>query len=182
VFSPDGEMLFVAGSAGVHLFALQEKSPARELSGRCGSVLAAAVSPDGRILATGGQDGAVRLWEIASGKERRAMYADTLAVHAAAFSTDGTLLATGSSNGYIRLWKVASGQRLHSFEGHRGAVVAVAFAGRAATLITASADGTALVWDLPALLEAGRSQVIEVHRSPPRRAAEGEGRVAGPSL
>jgi WD40 repeat protein len=161
-FSPEGETLFVAGSAGVHLYALREKSAGRELSGRIGGVFAAAVAPDGRMLATGGQDGAVRLWEIASGKERRAMYGDTASVRAAAFSSDGTLLATGSSNGYIRLWDVASGQRLHSFEGHRGPVVAVAFAGRAATLLTASADGTALVWDLPALLEAGRSQVIEL--------------------
>jgi WD40 repeat protein len=161
-FSPDGEMLFVAGSSGVHLYALQEKATGRELSGRIGSVFAAAVSPDSRMLATGGQDGAVRLWEIVSGKERRAMYSDTAAVRAAAFCTDGTLLATGSSNGFIRLWDVANGQRLHSFEGHRGPVVAVAFAGRASTLITASVDGTALVWDLPALLEAGRAQLIEL--------------------
>lgn len=161
-FSPDCEMFFVAGSSGVHLYALQEKTMGRELSGRIGSVFAAAVSPDSRMLATGGQDGAVRLWEIASGKERRAMYGDTAAVRAAAFCTDGTLLATGSSNGFIRLWDVANSQRLRSFEGHRGPVLAVAFAGRASTLITASVDGTALVWDLPALLEAGRAQVIEL--------------------
>jgi WD40 repeat protein/DNA-binding Lrp family transcriptional regulator len=162
LFSPDGETLIVAGSAGVHLFALQQESASRDLSGHSGSVFAAAVSPDGRMVATGGRDGVVRLWEIASGKERRAMYGDTASVGAAAFSADGTVLATGSNNGFIRLWDVASGQRLHSFDGHRGAVIAVAFAQRDSALITASVDGTALVWDLPALLEVGRSKGIQL--------------------
>jgi WD40 repeat protein len=179
VFSPDGETLFAAGSAGVHVFALQQESAGRDLSGRSGSVFAAAVSPDGRMVATGGRDGVVRLWEIASGKERRAMYGDTASVRAAAFSADGAVLATGSNNGFIRLWDVASGQRLHSFGGHRGAVIAVAFAGGAfaprmrsdsrsesatpdSALITASVDGAALVWDLPALLEAGRSKGMQL--------------------
>ncbi|MHB1422943.1 MAG: WD40 domain-containing protein [Gemmataceae bacterium] len=146
---------------------------------RLGGVLAAAVSPDGRMLATGGQNGAVRLWERASDKQRRAMYGDTASVRAVAFSADGTVLATGSGNGLLRLWDVATGQRLHVFSGHRGPVVVAAFAGSAftprmrsdsrsesathgSTLLTASVDGTALVWDLPALLEAGRSKVIEL--------------------
>ncbi len=162
LFSPDGETLFVAGSTGVHPFSLQEESAGRDLSGRSGGVLGAAVSPDGRMVATGGQDGVVRLWEIASGKERRALYGDTASVGAAAFSADGALLATGSNNGFIRLWDVASGHRLHSFDGHRGPVIAAAFAQHDFALITASVDGTALVWDLPALLEAGRSKGMQL--------------------
>ncbi|HTU91713.1 MAG TPA: WD40 repeat domain-containing protein [Gemmataceae bacterium] len=162
VFSPDGETLFVADLAGVHVFTLQEKPTSRDLAGGSGGVFAAAVSPDGRILATGGRGGAVRLWETASGQERRAMFGDAAFVRSAAFSADGTLLATGGSNGVIRLWDVAGGQRLHSFAGHRGAVIAVAFTGHDSTLITASVDGTALVWDLPALLKAGRAKVIEL--------------------
>ncbi len=161
-FSPDGETLLIADSAGIHLFALSDESASRDLSGRLGGAFAAAVSPDGRMVATGGQDGVARLWEIASGKERRALYGDTASVRAAAFSSDGTLLATGSNNGFIRLWDVASGHRLHSFGGHRGPVLALAFAEHDTALLTASADGTALVWDLPALLEAGRSKGMQL--------------------
>lgn len=158
-FSPTGDMLLVAGSTGVRLFGLHERPSERDLAVPGGGVHALAVSPDGRMAATGGHDGAVRLWEIASVKQRRAMFADKASVHAAAFSTDGTVLATGSKNGLIRLWDIATGQRLHGFAGHRGPVVAVAFAGRSSTLITACADSTALIWDLPALLEAGRKKI-----------------------
>lgn len=171
-FRPDGKMLLIADSAGVSLsseFQVRSfPSPQSKLQAPdsklrtiiSGGILASAVSPDGRMVATGGQDDAVRLWEIASGKQRRVMYSDRKSsVRAAAFSADGTLLATGSSDGFIRLWDVGIGQRLHSFAGHRGPVVAVAFAGPAVTLITAGADGTALIWDLPALLEAGRKTI-----------------------
>jgi WD40 repeat protein len=161
-FSVDGATLLVAGSAGVHRFEIEKKSAGRNLSEQVGSVSAEAISPDGRMLATGGQDGAVRLWELATGKQRRALYGDTSLVRAAAFSADGKLLATGSGNGLIRLWDVANGQRIHGFVGHRGGVVAVAFAEGGSTLITASLDGTALVWDLPALLEVGRSRRIDL--------------------
>jgi WD40 repeat protein/DNA-binding Lrp family transcriptional regulator len=168
LFSPDGETLLVAGSAGVSMADGWRPPASSDRIGqmtpaiRIGSVLAVAMSPDGRMLATGGQDGAVRLWESASGKQRRAMFGDNAFVRATALSPDGKLLATGSSNGLLRLWDVATGQRLHVFAGHRGPVVAAAFAGRGSTLLTASVDGTVLVWDLPALLEAGRAKVLEL--------------------
>ncbi len=162
LFTPDSQTLISTDSAGVRLWSVKGSVADRDISDKVGGVLAAAGSPDGRMLATGGQDGSVRLWEIASGKQRRAMSGDAAFVRAVAFSADGTRLATGSSNGTVRLWDVVTGQRLHTFAGHRGAVVAVAFAGRDSTLITASQDATALVWDLPALLEGSRSRVLEL--------------------
>jgi hypothetical protein len=134
----------------------------REVSSRSGGVLAAAVSPEGRMLATGGPDGTVRLWEMASGRQRRALYGDTAFVRATAFAPDRALLATGSSNGTVRLWDVSTGQRVHTFNTHQGGMVAVVFASRGSTLITAGEDGTALVWDLPGLLDAGRSRTVEL--------------------
>jgi dipeptidyl aminopeptidase/acylaminoacyl peptidase len=162
LFTPDGQTLLSAGSAGVRLGSVNGREADRDLSDKVGGVMAMAVSPDGRMVATGGQDGAVRLWEVASGKQRRAMYGDKAFVRGAAFSADGRLLATGSSNGTVRLWDMATGRRLHTFAGHRGEVVAVAFAGRGSTLVTASHDATALVWDLPALLDVGRSRALEL--------------------
>lgn len=162
VFSPDGEVLLAAGSAGVRLFRFRDKTDRRELLGGVGSVFAVAVSPDGRMAATGGQDGAVRIWEMASGKQRRAMSGDASSLHAVAFSADGAVLATGSNNGHVQLSEVATGKRLHNCAGHRGAVVAVAFAGGASTIISAGVDGTALVWDFPDLLQVGRTKVVEL--------------------
>jgi WD40 repeat protein len=162
LISPDGATLFVAGLAGVRLFAVEEKAAHRDLSERVEGVSSLAVSLDGRMLVTGGHHGAVFLWETASGQQRRAMYGGTALVGAAAFSPDVRLLATGSDDGFLRLWDVVTGRRLHTFTGHRGAIIAVAFAEGGSTLITAGRDGTALFWDLPALLEAGLSKTIDL--------------------
>ncbi|HEY6295794.1 MAG TPA: hypothetical protein VIX15_09025 [Streptosporangiaceae bacterium] len=69
-----------------------------------------AFSPDSRLLASADADGAVRLWNSATGQPvgapipvaAQAGGADTLA-----FSADGTLLASGGPDGYVRLWQVS---------------------------------------------------------------------------
>jgi WD40 repeat protein len=162
VFMPDYRSLVSAGPGGMEFWSVRGPFTHHDFSADAVGVFTVAVSPDGRTLATGEAEGAVRLWETASEKQRRAMFGDKSRVRSAAFCADGTLLATGSENGTVHLWDVGSGQRLHTLIGHRGAVISVAFAGRNAMLVTASHDGTALVWDLPALLEVGRSRRIEL--------------------
>jgi WD40 repeat protein/serine/threonine protein kinase len=90
-------------------------------------VLAVAVSPDGRTLATGGEDGGLALWKWEGGPgdgpptlDRRPA-GHTLAVYHVLFSPDGKTLATVSGDQTGRLWDVATGKLLHSFIGKDGA-------------------------------------------------------------
>jgi WD40 repeat protein len=72
----------------------QERPLARELSDQVRSF---AFSPNGKIVATGRNDGTVKLWEWATGKELRTLKPHTKPVTALAFSPDGKILALGSS-------------------------------------------------------------------------------------
>jgi WD40 repeat protein len=106
--------------------------------GRQPGVLAAAFSPDGQTVATGGVDGTARLWDTASGQPRGEPLRTRGSVLALAFSPDGRSLLTGSVWGGAALWDVASGRRTETLP-HVGRVNVVAFSSDGQVIATGSA-------------------------------------------
>ena len=121
------------------------------LRGHRGPVNAVAFSPDGTSLASGSDDGSVKLWDVASGSLRMTLKGHTDQVTSVAFSPDGRLLASGSRDCTAKLWDVATGSPLATFSRHLDAVSAVAFSPDGKTLATGSANSTsstARLWDI----------------------------------
>jgi WD40 repeat protein len=102
-----------------------------------GAVFAVAFAPGGRTLATGGQDGKVRIWEAATGRVLRSLQGHKGEVLAIAFAADGNLLASGSTDQTIRLWDPATGKQLRRLDGCHGDITALAFAGDSNMLASA---------------------------------------------
>jgi hypothetical protein len=118
--------------------------------GRNGSGYAAAVSPDGRLIAYGSYWHYLAIHEVLTGKTFRVI--DKLVPDGAgtlAFSPDGRMLAwSGWQQPTIHLLELASGKERHRFEGHKCRVTSLAFSADGRTLISGGEDTTALVWDL----------------------------------
>lgn len=77
--------------------------PSHTLTGHSAMVRAVAIAPDGTWLATGNDDGMVRIWDPVSGAQRHTLTGHTRIVNAVAIARDGTWLAT-ADDGTVRIW------------------------------------------------------------------------------
>jgi WD40 repeat protein len=104
-------------------------------------VAAVAWAPDGKALAFGDTEGAVKLWDVTAGKEL-AVFQGQEGAAQVAFSPDGKLLAAGARHGNkdsdVKVWDVATGKEIFSLWGQTGGIHSVAFSPDGKTLATAS--------------------------------------------
>jgi WD40 repeat protein/serine/threonine protein kinase len=138
-FAPDGETVAAADSTRIVLLDVAGRCPQRYLDGHRKQVYCVAYSPDGRLLAAGGWDMSVRIWEVATGYQRSCLWRHRLEVGAVAFSPDGNTLASG--DGEVVLWNVAQGQQLIVLEGNPGRISGLAFGPDGKTLAAGGFGG-----------------------------------------
>jgi RNA polymerase sigma factor (sigma-70 family) len=95
--------------------------------GILGGLNAVALSPDGMVLASGSNDGSVKVWDTATGMEKFSLSGHTIFIYSVAFSPDGKTLASGSNDKTVILWDATTGKEKVTLRGHTGFIYSVAF-------------------------------------------------------
>jgi serine/threonine protein kinase/WD40 repeat protein len=113
-----------------------------------GQTYGVAYSPDGRTLASGGQDGLVKLWEVATGRELGTLSSHKACVNCVAFSPDGQLLASVGCDQLLKLWDPATQAIIGTLEGPTGEIHSLAFSPDGKLLATGGHVGVTCVWDV----------------------------------
>ena len=112
------------------------------------AVWSAVFSPDGQIIASGGFDRVIRLWDLQGNPIGQPFEGHSKEIWSIAFSPDGQLIASGSSDNTIRLWNLQGESIGQPLQAHTDHVKSVTFSPDGKMIASGGADGAIRLWDL----------------------------------
>ena len=150
--APDDKTLAVAGvlrnegamaSVSVQpidLYNLPGLDNARQLNGHVQDVLCVAFSEDGKLLASGARDGAVKIWDVVTGLEKES-YAGTSLIRSLAFMPNNESLLAGGNRSKVVVWDLTSARSAMKVRAHSARIVCVDYSPDGKLIATGSEDG-----------------------------------------
>ena len=126
-----------------------------------------AISPDAKLILTGGDDKTARLWDAVTGRPLGQAMEHQDAVVSVAFSPDGKTILTGSDDKKIRLWELEIGQPIPApLEPQHQATYKVAVE---SAVVVAERDGKTVRFEMPPPARTSANRFTTRLRSPPSR-------------
>jgi WD40 repeat protein len=139
------------GPGAVRLWDARTGRLLRQLGDPAEQVMAVALSPDGRQLASGGASatgsGLVHVWDTATGKPVWSTDDHRAEVLAIAYAPDRSLIATAAADGLLKLRHPATGAVRRALEGHAGGATSLAFSADGALLACGEGHGATRLWE-----------------------------------
>jgi WD40 repeat protein len=147
--SPDGKFVASGGRDRIVVSVVETgKEHLRLEAKKMGAVLDLGFTPDGKTLVSGAEDANVRVWDLATKKERFVLDSRGWISQSMALSADGKTVAAGTVYNVVRAWDVATGRELSArADGHDAPIRTVSFSPDGRTLVTGGENHQIRLWD-----------------------------------
>ncbi len=143
-WSPDGTGLAVGLARGVALLDALAGTTVATLSSA--EVRALSWSSDGALLATGGQDGRIQVWDAATAITRQWIVGVDPWCYLLDWSPNGEWLVGRATSTAVCLWDATTGQPRRYYQGHRKKIIAIACSPDSQHIASASMDHVLHLW------------------------------------
>ncbi|RKU09711.1 hypothetical protein C6501_15010 [Candidatus Poribacteria bacterium] len=166
VFSQNGYMLATPlnnerASFNIVLWEIPDGKLQFWLKGHTNKINALAFTPNGKMLASGSDDGTIRVWDASTGTEMLSLSSDnTLFL---VFSVDGKILASKNRDGIIYLWDITTGKQLNSIQGSESGRNVMAISVDNKILASGRSEGTIYLWDIAT---GNQLSILQGHTGP----------------
>ncbi len=116
------------------------------LKGHTNTINVLTTTPNGHWIASGSDDGTIRLWDASTGTQMLSLPAKNTS--ALAFSMDNKILASANSSQQIQLWDISTGKQLTSFKSQNDYITVLTFSHDSKILASGGHDGSIHLWDI----------------------------------
>ncbi|WP_165233382.1 WD40 repeat domain-containing protein [Aquisphaera insulae] len=143
-------VLAIAGAIGLASLVgpREESATTSDITGEhSGLILAMAISPDGRWLASSGFEGSIRIWDLAERRIVTNLEPEDGPAYGLAWSPDGSALAATGVRRGITLWDARTWDRIAELRDHAGPARSLAWSPDGSTLAAGCLDSTVALWD-----------------------------------
>ena len=148
LFRPDGTTLASYRYKDIFLWDVVTGKN-RTLKGNTDYVGGFALSPDGKILASGNKDQTIILWDVDAGSIKHTLKGHRDSVTSVSFSPDGKTLASGSTDNVIRFWDIETGKHVKAFKEAEVNVSQISFNPNGQSILSwGKGDSNILLWDV----------------------------------
>jgi WD40 repeat protein/serine/threonine protein kinase len=146
----DGLLLALPCGNTVVLYDTRTGGVVRTLTGHKGRAFRGSFSPDGKRYACGSQNGVIKVWNVASGKEEASCEDTGNEVWTTLFSGDGQQLVSAGSQGAVKVWNATTGQEVNPpVDKQETGISCLAFNPQRTRLASGGLGGLVKIWDWP---------------------------------